>query len=70
MPATTGHDPNGSKTDLQADDKPARKQAAAFIEWVGKQKAVINVELRTNNFSDGKSINSLVDGLKRGAAAQ
>ena len=58
------------KAMIEADDKPARKQAAAFIEWVGKQKAVINVELRTNNFSDGKSINSLVDGLKRGAAAQ
>lgn len=55
---------------IEADDKPARKQAAAFIEWVGKQTAVINVELRTNKFSDGKSISSLVDGLTRGAAAQ
>ncbi len=58
------------KAMIEADDKPARKQAAAFIEWVGKQKAVINVELRTNNFSDGKSISSLVNSLTRGANAQ
>jgi len=58
------------KAMIEADDKPARKQAAAFIEWVGKQTAVINVELSTNKFSDGKSISSLVDGLTRGAAAQ
>ena len=55
---------------IEADDKPARKQAAAFIEWVGKQKAVINVELRTSKFSDGKSIGSLVDSLTIGANAQ
>ncbi|HMQ39144.1 MAG TPA: phage tail length tape measure family protein, partial [Micropruina sp.] len=58
------------KAMIEADDKPARKQAAAFIEWVGKQKAVINVELRTNKFSDGKSIDSLLDGLTRSANAQ
>ena len=58
------------KAMIEADDKPARKQAAAFIEWVGKQKAVLNVEIKTNKFGDGKSINSLVDGLTRGAAAQ
>lgn len=58
------------KAIIEADDKPARKQAAAFIEWVGKQKAVLNVEIKTNKFGDGKSVNSLVDSLTRSAAAQ
>lgn len=59
------------KAMIQADDKPARKEMAGFIAWANQQEITIPVRLVPHGgAAGGGSLNSLVDGLTRGAVAQ
>lgn len=55
---------------IDADDKPARKQMAGFIEWANQQEITIPVRLVSQGGTAGGSLSGIVDGLTRGANAQ